>query len=98
MFNFTTVVFDGTSPTFYFTNTSGWNTSSSMFTFRICRIQVSEGVISNLLNQGLKMGWSVSKTFGFESVNEVLNGLNIVISVVILLGFALKVEANLTFK
>ena len=28
MFNFTTVVFDGTSPTFYFTNTSGWNTSS----------------------------------------------------------------------
>ena len=29
MFNFTTVVFDGTSPTFYFTNTSGWNTSSS---------------------------------------------------------------------
>jgi len=26
MFNFTTVVFDGTSPTFYFTNTSGWNT------------------------------------------------------------------------
>ena len=31
MFNFTTVVFDGTSPTFYFTNTSGWNTSSSNF-------------------------------------------------------------------
>ena len=29
MFNFTIVVFDGTSPTFYFTNTSGWNTSSS---------------------------------------------------------------------
>ena len=29
MFNFTTVVFDGTSPTFYFTKTSGWNTSSS---------------------------------------------------------------------
>jgi len=29
MFNFTAVVFDGTSPTFYFTNTSGWNTSSS---------------------------------------------------------------------
>ena len=29
MFNFTTVVFDGTSPTFYFTNTSGWNTSNS---------------------------------------------------------------------
>ena len=29
MFNFTTVVFDGTSPTFYFTNTSGRNTSSS---------------------------------------------------------------------
>ena len=29
MFNFTTVVFDGTSPTFYFTNTSGWNSSSS---------------------------------------------------------------------
>ena len=29
MFNFTTVVFDGTSPTFYFTNTSGWNISSS---------------------------------------------------------------------
>jgi len=26
MFNFTTVVFDGTSPAFYFTNTSGWNT------------------------------------------------------------------------
>ena len=25
----TIVVFDGTSPTFYFTNTSGWNTSSS---------------------------------------------------------------------
>ena len=31
MFNFTTVVFDGTSPTFYFTNTSGWNTSSSNY-------------------------------------------------------------------
>ena len=30
MFNFTIVVFDGTSPTFYFTNTSGWNTSSSV--------------------------------------------------------------------
>ena len=30
MFNFTIVVFDGTSPTFYFTNTSGWNTSSSI--------------------------------------------------------------------
>ena len=29
MFNITTVVFDGTSPAFYFTNTSGWNTSSS---------------------------------------------------------------------
>ena len=29
MFSFTTVVFDGTSPTFYFTNTSGWNTSNS---------------------------------------------------------------------
>ena len=29
MFDFTIVVFDGTSPTFYFTNTSGWNTSSS---------------------------------------------------------------------
>ena len=29
MFNFTTVVSDGTSPAFYFTNTSGWNTSSS---------------------------------------------------------------------
>ena len=29
MFNFTTVVFDGTSPTFYFTNTLGWNTTSS---------------------------------------------------------------------
>jgi len=29
MFNFTTVVFDGTSPAFYFTNTSGWKTSSS---------------------------------------------------------------------
>ena len=29
MFNFTIVVFDGTSPTFYFTNTSGWNTSRS---------------------------------------------------------------------
>jgi len=29
MFNFTTFVFDGTSPAFYFTNTSGWNTSSS---------------------------------------------------------------------
>ena len=28
MFNFTTVVFDGTSPAFYFTNTLGWNTSS----------------------------------------------------------------------
>ena len=29
MFDITTVVFDGTSPPFYFTNTSGWNTSSS---------------------------------------------------------------------
>ena len=28
MFNFTTVVFDGPSPAFYFTNTLGWNTSS----------------------------------------------------------------------
>ena len=27
--NTTVIVFDGTSPTFYFTNTSGWNTSSS---------------------------------------------------------------------
>ena len=35
MFNFTTVVFDGTSPAFYFTNTSGWNTSSSfIFVYR----------------------------------------------------------------
>ena len=30
MFNLNTVVFDGTSPAFYFTNTSGWNTSSSI--------------------------------------------------------------------
>ena len=65
-----------------------------MFTFSICRIQVSEGAVSNLLNQGVTMGWAVSKTFGCESGNEVFN----VISVVILLGFALKVEANLTFK
>ena len=34
MFNFTTVVFDGTSPAFYFTDTSGWNTSSSKFDTR----------------------------------------------------------------
>ena len=38
MFNFTTVVFDGTSPTFYFTNTSGWNTSSSnVWTLRMAQ-------------------------------------------------------------
>ena len=36
MFNFTTVVFDGTSPTFYFTNTSGWNTSSSNYCYYLC--------------------------------------------------------------
>ena len=30
MFNFTTVVFEGTSSAFYFTNTLGWNTSSSI--------------------------------------------------------------------
>jgi len=29
MCNITTVVFDGPSPPIYFTNTSGWNTSSS---------------------------------------------------------------------
>jgi len=34
MFNFTTVVFDGTSTAFYFTNTSGWNTSSSIGEWR----------------------------------------------------------------
>ena len=28
-FNITTGVFDGPPPPFYFTNTSGWNTSSS---------------------------------------------------------------------
>jgi hypothetical protein len=73
---------------------------SFMFIFSICRVQVGEGVISDLLNPGVTMGWAVSKTFGYESVNEVLKGLNIksVISVVILLGFALKVEAILTFK
>ena len=48
-----------------------------MFTFSICRIQVSEGLISSLMNQGVMMGWAVSKAFGCESVNEVLNGLNI---------------------
>jgi len=48
-----------------------------MFTFSIRRIQVSEGVISNLMNQGVMMGWAVSKTFDCVSVNEVLNGLNI---------------------
>jgi hypothetical protein len=50
---------------------------SLMFTFGICRIQVGEGVISNLLNQRVTMGWAVRKTFGCESVNEVMNGLNI---------------------
>jgi hypothetical protein len=50
---------------------------SFMFTFSIHRIQGSEGIISNLLNQGVTMGWAVSKTFGYESVSEVLNGLNI---------------------
>ena len=37
MFNFTTVVFDGTSPNLYFTNTSGWNTSSSNVTNNVKR-------------------------------------------------------------
>ena len=50
---------------------------SFMFTFSISRIQVGEGVISNLLNHGVTMWWEVSKTFGCESVNELLNGLNI---------------------
>jgi len=34
MFNFTTVMFEGTSPAFYFTNTSGWNTSSSNVSYK----------------------------------------------------------------
>ena len=45
MFNFTTVVFDGTSPIFYFTNTSGWNTSSSKEKF-IFYISVSQKFLS----------------------------------------------------
>jgi hypothetical protein len=70
-----------------------------MFTFSIPRIQVSEGLISHLLNQGVTMGWALSKTFGCESVNEVLNVLNIKCHQCgYLLGFALRVEANLTFK
>jgi len=37
MFNITTVVFDGPSHPFYFTNTSGWNTSSSNRKGSVCK-------------------------------------------------------------
>ena len=56
MFNFTTVVFDGTSPTFYFTNTSGLNTSSSNIFESLSKLspviilnQISKPMFSELL-------------------------------------------------
>ena len=42
-----------------------------IFIFFIHRIQVVYGVISDLLNQGIRVGWTVSKKFGCESVDAV---------------------------
>jgi len=41
------------------------------------KIHAVEGVTADLLSQEVRMGWTVSKTFGCQSVNEVLNGFNI---------------------
>ena len=68
MFNFTTVVFDGTSPTFYFTNTSGWNTSISNLL----------GVLSYVLLKGSKCVCRVrDRAAGNGNVSSELTGQNL---------------------
>ena len=56
MFNFTIVVFDGTSPTFYFTNTSGWNTSSYFNKLGSCGVSELSG---NLMTVASDVGSAV---------------------------------------
>ena len=50
-----------------------------VFMFSIHRLQVVGRLrcISDLLNQSVRIGWRVNKTFSCESVGESLNGLNI---------------------
>ena len=47
----------------------------------VCRLCMQSsgrlGCNSDLLDQGIRMGWIVSKTFGRKLVDEVLDGFNI---------------------